>query len=364
MIAGRAVVATRSKHDEDSMTVATSARPKANQSSQRLYARIGQFLVDQRLDPDPSNFAFAYAIVAEPDGPLARKVAELTDGGVRLTVKDVEALGHALSNGKGAEAKARADGLVARTQMQVEGLEDVVEGLRAHAQGFGRDLAASADAIRRTRGATDGSHAVIEEIARITAAMVDRVQVTEAKLAQATRETAELREQLEEARENARRDPLTDLPNRRAFEEMFAARTASGETLWLAVCDIDHFKSVNDRFGHPVGDRVLKAIATALAESCAGHFVARYGGEEFVVLFKDGDADAAHATLERAREAIAARHFKVRETDAPLGTVTISAGLAPSLPEDHPRSVFGRADALLYKAKHDGRNCVRVSLTR
>lgn len=344
------------------MTVAASARATGTVSPAKLYARIGQFLTDQRLDPDPANYAFAHAILANPDGPLARAVAELTDGGIRLTMKDVETLGRSLSTGSGgaSEARERADGLVAQTQMQVEGFEDMVEALRGHAQGFGRDLAASADAIRRSR--TDGTGtAAIDEVARITAVMVERVQATEAQLEQATRETAELREKLEEARDNARRDPLTDLPNRRAFEEAFTAATASGETLWLAICDIDHFKSVNDRFGHPVGDRVLKAIGAALAEACEGHFVARYGGEEFVVLFTDVDAGTARATLEQAREKIAAKHFKVRETDAPLGSVTISAGLAPSEPQDHPRSVFGRADALLYKAKHDGRNCVRVA---
>lgn len=344
------------------MTVAARATAKAAATPAKLYARIGQFLADQRLDPDPANYAFAHAILAHPDGALARAVAELTDGGIRLTVKDVESLGQSISTGSGGAnaVRERADGLVAQTQMQVEGFEDMVEGLRAHAQGFGRDLAASADAIRRSR--TDGTGtAAIDEVARITAIMVDRVKATEAQLEQATRETAELREKLEEARDNARRDPLTDLPNRRAFEEAFKAATATGETLWLAICDIDHFKSVNDRFGHPVGDRVLKAIGTALAEACKGHFVARYGGEEFVVLLTGVDAGVARATLEHARETIAAKHFKLRETDAPLGAVTISAGLAPSEPEDHPRSVFGRADALLYKAKHAGRNCVRVA---
>lgn len=344
------------------MTVVTSARPTYRAASPgRLYSLIGQFLTDQRLEPDPTNYAFAYAILAAPEGALARAVAQLTDGGVRLTLKDVESLGCEVSTGGGSVARERADGLVAKTQLQVEGFEDVVEGLRAHAENFGRDLAASADALQRSRSAPSGSNAAIDEVTRITAAMVERVHATEARLEQATRETAELREKLEEARDNARRDPLTDLPNRRAFEEAFATWTNSGETLWLAVCDIDHFKSVNDRFGHPVGDRVLKAVAGALAEACKGHFVARYGGEEFVVLFNDVDAGTARATLEHARETIAAKRFKLRETDAPLGTVTISAGLAPSLPEDHPRTVFGRADTLLYKAKNDGRNCVRVA---
>lgn len=345
--------------------MASAARADATgTTSRRLFTRIGEFLEDQRLEPDPANYAFAHAILNHPEGPLARTVAQLTDGGVRLTLKDIETLGCEVSTGAppaaGAERDERVEGLMARTQMQVEGFEDIVQGLRAHTSGFGRDLAAGADAIRRSRADASTSDGALEEVARITAAMVERVHVAEAELERATRETAELREKLEEARDNARRDPLTDLPNRRAFEEAFDAKAAAGETLWLAVCDVDHFKSVNDRFGHAVGDRVLKAIGSELARTCEGHLVARYGGEEFIVLFSGFDGAAARSMLENARCAIEAKRYKLRETDAPLGAVTVSAGLALAGAGETARAVFQRADALLYKAKSDGRNCVRV----
>lgn len=340
------------------MTVASGARMKNGPAgaSQGLFERIGRFLADQRLEPDPRNYIFAHAILSQPGSPLARAVADLTDGGVRLTLKDIEDLGADVSTGAAAPA---ADALVATTQMQVEGFEDVVHDLHAETRIFGRDLAASAAAIRRST--QDPALVDIDEIMRITVEMSERVQAAESRLEQATREAADLRDKLEEARDNARRDPLTDLPNRRAFEEAFAAKAAGGETLWLAVCDIDHFKSVNDRFGHAVGDRVLKAIGAALNEQCGDHFVARYGGEEFVVLFSGVDAGVARATMEAARAHIEAKRYKLRETDAPLGAVTMSAGLAPAQADDTARAVFNRADALLYKAKSDGRNCIRVA---
>ncbi|MGK6318988.1 GGDEF domain-containing protein [Sphingomonas sp. DT-204] len=331
---------------------------QAGPLSRQLFDRIGDFLTTQRLDPDPTNYAFAYAILAYPDAPLAQAVAKLTDGGVRLTVRDIEALGCEIAPGAGNE-RERADGLIAQTQLQVEGFADVIQGLHAETHGFGRALAESADRIRLHQDALDGS-AAVAEVARITAAMVARVRTAEARLESATREAAELRAKLEEARDNARRDPLTDLPNRRAFEETFAGCVKSGRTIWLAVCDIDHFKSVNDRFGHAVGDRVLKAIAAALREACGDHLVARYGGEEFVVLFTDMDAGSARATLETAREQVATKRYRLRETDEPLGAVTFSAGLAPVAKGDTARAAFGRADRLLYKAKNEGRNCVRV----
>lgn len=334
---------------------ARGARGAAAQPS--LYARIGAFLDAQRLAPDPANYAFAHAILSAPDSPLAKAVADLTDGGVRLSLRDIETLGVDVSTAA-PDAAARADGIVAQTQMQVDGFADVVHDLWAETGGFGRDLAEKVAAIREARAAVSGDLHAIEDIVALTGAMVERVHSAEAQLEQATRETAELRAKLDEARDNARRDPLTDLPNRRAFEEAFAAQSAIGATLHLAVCDVDHFKTINDRFGHAVGDRVLKAIGAVLAESCAGHFVARYGGEEFVVLFAGIDGAAAAAILETARAAVEAKRYKLRESDAPLGAVTFSAGLSNAQAGDSARGLFQRADTLLYRAKSEGRNCV------
>ena len=171
----------------------------------------------------------------------------------------------------------------------------------------------------------------------------------------------ELRAKLEEARDNARRDPLTALPNRRAFEEAYAAQAATGARLCVAVCDVDHFKLVNDRFGHAVGDRVLKAIGAALVKACEGHMVARYGGEEFAVLFSDASIDVARATLEEARCSVAAKRYRLRESDEPLGAVTFSAGLTEASKGEALGTAFGRADRLLYTAKHAGRNQLKTA---
>lgn len=329
--------------------------------ARQLYDRIGTFLIEQRLDPDPANYAFAFHLLGDPDGPLARAVHAMTDGGVRLTQRDIEALGCDVKPVHGvAAAKEKAEGLVAQTQMQVEGFEDMVHAMRAETEHFGRDLAASAAAITRTADAVGGDGMMIEEVARLTATMLERVRSAESRLESATREASELRKKLEEARDNARRDPLTNLPNRRAFEEAYAAQAAAGETICVAVCDVDHFKSVNDRFGHSVGDRVLKAIADALSQACAGHLVARYGGEEFSVLFAGITVEAARATLDTARATVAAKRYRLRESDAPLGEITFSAGLTTARSDDSYQSAFQRADQLLYAAKEGGRNCVRL----
>ena len=324
-----------------------------------MFDRVRDFLTRNALGPDPVNYEFGYRVASNPDSDLARTVDELTDGGIRLTRTDIEMLGGAVGIGATppSESQREAIGqvLVAQTQMQVEGFQDLVANIRSEARDFGRDLAAKADAMRDI-----GPSVSVSDIVRLTSAMLERVQSTEEQLEAATREADELRQKLEEARDNAQRDPLTGLANRRAFEEGFAERAARGAKMGVAVCDIDHFKRVNDGFGHAVGDRVLKAIAKTLSERCEGQLVARYGGEEFVVLFADLTLDAAHLLLETAREEVSRKRYRLRETDVPLGEVTFSAGLTMARPNEQAGDVFVRADGLLYAAKADGRNCVKI----
>lgn len=321
-----------------------------------LFARIGAFLSEQHLSPDPRHYAFAHLVLTQAHGPVGQAVAQWTDDGVRLSRRDIEALGGSVAeepvanNAAPAEDVYAADGLVAQTQMQVEGFTDMMQQMCVETRGFGRDLAASADTLR------DAATIDADQVARLTGAMLDRVRSAESRLEAATHEANELRAKLEEARDNARRDPLTGLPNRRVFEEAYVERVALPGAVCIAICDVDHFKTVNDRFGHAVGDRVLKAIAETLSLCCEGHLVARYGGEEFALLFSDVDPDTALQTLDAARRALSAKRYRLRGTDIPLGELTFSAGMTIATGGEPLTAAFGRADRLLYIAKDAGRN--------
>ncbi|MBW4329991.1 GGDEF domain-containing protein [Stakelama sp. CBK3Z-3] len=335
------------------MFAAASDNPAGSRVDDRLFRRIGDFLLHHLMEPSPTNYALAFHILVNPEGPLARAVDALTKGGGRLNPRDVESLGANID----AEVNRQApQGLIAQTRGQVEGFEHMMQAIRVETAGFGRDLKASAAALRDTQ--SDTAPIELEAIVRITAGMLERVQQAETQLEKATREASELRSKLEEARNDARHDPLTRLPNRRAMEDAYDARIAAGEAPWVAICDIDYFKAVNDRFGHAVGDRVLKAIAMTLTEQCPGHLVARYGGEEFAVMFTGPDAGDAFAILNSARNAVAAKRYRLRENDQPLGIISFSAGLARAAPGEDWAGIYQRADRLLYRAKSDGRNRV------
>lgn len=139
---------------------------------------------------------------------------------------------------------------------------------------------------------------------------------------------------------------LSDAPQRR--------RSNGGNTShWLAVCDIDHFKQVNDNFGHLIGDEVLIMLAQVMRHSFRfDDQLFRFGGEEFVALLQPTDQESALATLERFRTNVENQIF------SRIGHVTVSIGFSRLLPHDTPADVIDRADEALYYAKQHGRNRV------
>lgn len=163
------------------------------------------------------------------------------------------------------------------------------------------------------------------------------------------------------------RDELTGLPARRALNE---ALLRVGRRYTLAMVDVDHFKKVNDRYGHDVGDQVLKMVAARLARVRGGGRAFRYGGEEFTVLFPGKDAATALPHLEALHQAIAAAGFTLRDSTRPARrpqkppvnagsqrlSVTASIGVAERQPGQQAEQVIKAADQALYKAKQSGRN--------
>jgi diguanylate cyclase (GGDEF)-like protein len=159
--------------------------------------------------------------------------------------------------------------------------------------------------------------------------MIERSRRAEHELAETAREVETLRQELDSARDDATKDALTGLANRRAIDAQLAQLADAGTPRLLAICDVDHFKSVNDRFGHAIGDRVLTAIADALSEACAPHSVGTLGaGEEFLVVMPETGLEEGRALLDSVRQDLGMRNFKLRETDQQIGTVTFSAGMA------------------------------------
>ena len=175
----------------------------------------------------------------------------------------------------------------------------------------------------------------------------------------------DIRASQEELKEQASTDPLTSLHNRRYFsteaEFLLALCREQKRPMAVMIADIDHFKRVNDTWGHPVGDRVIVRIAQTLKSCCRSRdLLARFGGEEFVILLPDADLQQAALCAERIRATVATTAFQMGDGDTAHVSLSIGVALV-DVEHDSIQSALDRADQALYTAKQDGRNRVAIS---
>jgi diguanylate cyclase len=171
-------------------------------------------------------------------------------------------------------------------------------------------------------------------------------------------ESSNLKLQLKTAKNQALRDPLTDLPNRLAYEERLKIELARWKRyhspLSLMVWDVDYFKKINDQFGHKTGDRALIIIAKQLSDHCREmDFICRFGGEEFIMLLPDTDKLSALKLANQLRQLVEKSSFNLNGSTL---SITLSCGITEFVQEDTGDTAFERADQALYQAKLQGRN--------
>jgi diguanylate cyclase len=176
-----------------------------------------------------------------------------------------------------------------------------------------------------------------------------------------------MREQLGTLQGEALTDPLTGLRNRRGFElavaQVVAASGRGLEGTALLLADIDHFKRINDTYGHLFGDEVLRASAQVFTGAVKGRdVVARFGGEEFLILLADTATIGAIALAEKIRKAFGEVRIRRTGREETIEPVTISIGVAVPAAAESIEQVIERADKALYQAKNEGRNCVRLAI--
>jgi diguanylate cyclase len=166
-----------------------------------------------------------------------------------------------------------------------------------------------------------------------------------------------LREALAQARQEASTDGLSNLANRRAFDDELKRACAGTGTVSLALLDIDHFKTINDSWGHQTGDQVIRFVASVISRIGASpRFAARFGGDEFAMIFVGEPADGVDRALNEVLVEIRSRPLRRRDTNEPLGDITLSGGFAQRRAGDTTADLMKRADRALYASKQAGRD--------
>jgi diguanylate cyclase len=205
--------------------------------------------------------------------------------------------------------------------------------------------------------------AVIERLIAGAKEMETSNRKLEARLSASREEIEQLQQNLEIVRTESLTDPLTTLANRKFFDAELDRTVAEAKTgyepLALLMCDVDHFKAFNDRFGHLTGDQVLRLVAVSVKQIVRGEDIAaRYGGGEFAIALPKTALRSAISVADQIRRAVMNKELMKRSSGERLGRVTISIGVALLRPTDTPQSLLDRADKCLYAAKHNGRNQV------
>jgi diguanylate cyclase len=211
-----------------------------------------------------------------------------------------------------------------------------------------------------------------EQVRAVVALLIDENDKMREKLGELSEglqtsrsQVAALRTNLAEVTEISLRDPLTKLGNRRFFDTQLTKEVADaheeGSDICLALGDIDEFKKINDKYGHQVGDMVLKRFGELLSKNIDGRdTAARYGGEEFAILFPCTTLPDATHIVDRIRTELEAKQWILSASGQRIGKITASFGLAQLRGKEDAQSLLKRADAKLYEAKVSGRNRIEI----
>jgi len=199
--------------------------------------------------------------------------------------------------------------------------------------------------------------------------MRNKLATLRSQLEESRLRALQLQNDLERTEEASLRDPVTLIGNRRSFdaaldEEMEKARR-TGADFCLALADLDRFKLVNDRFGHLVGDSLLRLFGEILTKNVRSvDRVARYGGEEFGIMLPGAGLDDAVNVAERIRKVLESKQWTIEPNRQSVGKITVSLGVAKLRPGETSAQLLKRVDECLYEAKAKGRNCVVAESTQ
>jgi diguanylate cyclase len=310
---------------------------------------------------DPKSFALWFNFAAGDSGLLTAAMhKKLARNGGRLTPEEVDDL--YATHVSPAGIPDRAEKLSAQVGEEIEQVMAMISAAAGSASAFAASLAQGA---RRLGAATDeaGVRAIVEDVTLATTRMeLANISVHD-QLQAAIEEIGRRRREIGALRNKSLTDPLTSLGNRKFFdsavEKAVAHCHASGDALSLLLVDVDHFKKINDTYGHVVGDRVLRFVGATLKESLKGKDIsARCGGDVFAVILPRTAMAASLAVAEQLRQAIMKGELVRRSTGEKHSTLTVSIGVASLAPGASAQSLVEAASVCLHAAKRSDHNCV------
>jgi diguanylate cyclase len=308
----------------------------------------------------PRNYEIWYAYATGYSPALNQKINETLNAKGALSDTELDEIYTTYLSP--ARLTERIDKVGSRVMGEIEQVMAMIDAAAGNASNYSESLADASQKLGQSKD-RDSLRAIVEGLVQTAKDMEVSNQELEARLSESKQEITELQSSLETVRTESLTDPLTQLFNRKYFDETLMQSIEDAHTkdepLSLMMTDIDHFKTFNDSFGHLTGDQVLRLVAMSVKQNVKGQdTAARYGGEEFAVVLPNTVLRSAITVGDHIRRAVMTKELMKRSTGEHLGRVTVSIGVATLHKGDSAASLIERTDACLYAAKRHGRNRV------
>ena len=309
---------------------------------------------------NPVSYAVWYDYVSGRNAELKSRIDELTRDGRTLDDQTTKELFR--------RHVAALDEALARRVSQ--GFQKIMADVSKSAAEAGSDAGQFGSALEKwSAGLAQTADADATDLSALlgqTRQMQNSISTLKNRLDESHSEIDRLRQEVVRARQESLADGLTGLTNRRGFDQALTeCLSRQDEVLHapsLLITDVDHFKRINDNYGHLFGDKVLRTIAQVVKDSVKGRdTAARYGGEEFAILLPDTPIDGARTLAEQIRTKVERCRIKRSGSDSAIDTITISIGVTAHRAGEAAHDFIARADSALYHAKNQGRNRVVVA---
>lgn len=331
----------------------------SSQQAQKIYQQVHEVFSEYNISPTPINYLIWYQFYRGEHTELINEMKSILKSPRQFTERLGFRLYEQFLEQEQIEAENKYDFAVRQfVDDIIEKLGNWTDSLGEHSQQMGQC------AIQLKAGTQNSSELekVATYIAETAMSMQQSTDEIRKEVLHNNDEVKMLREQLREAKAEALTDELTQIGNRKAFDSSLMDLTLEHKSkpnqLCLIMTDIDHFKSFNDTYGHPVGDSVLRYFSNIMKNTTSkNETLCRYGGEEFAIILKNCSIEEASHRAEEIRRTIEAARLTLKNSDEPIRQITASFGIAHFQgSEDDIEAFVERADQSLYKAKQAGRN--------
>ncbi len=329
----------------------------SDEENSHFLRQILQFISTHKITPTPINYALSYEYVSGSNKKLIAAINSLIKDQKNIDNEIATKLYNKFIYDVSYES---FDKVNQSLESLINNTRDSVAATSQKASDAGEVFAEQAVSIASVKN-TDDLKKVMSEIVTEAKGLADVSKTLKTELDSANQEMELLRTELVKARELASTDALTGLFNRGTFDKMLdrlVDQNASSEAC-LTMLDLDHFKQVNDTYGHLIGDSVLKFTAKLLKKYAEPqHYVVRYGGEELAIIIPDTSLKQASEIAENIRASLESSRLKKKNSSESIGKITVSIGISKLKQNDTKEDFIMRADTAMYKAKESGRNRV------